>query len=196
MVTGLFSLILSILGSSGFGALLGSATGLVKQWFDQKNKQLELAHERARWDFDLQAKRIDLDIAKAEAEGNRAVAIVEGSAQVESSAYQALAAAYASDKVSDKAWEVMGKSPVGRFFLVGAEFLQRSVRPVLTYALTGTALYLNIWVSQYVSSMWPMLLPDQRLALITQVFSWVFFQASAVVSYWFVNRPTPAALKG
>jgi hypothetical protein len=190
----MLSVILAIFGSSGFGALLGGATGLAKAWLDQRNRAMELAHEKDRWAHELDSKKADLEIARAEAEGKREVAIVEGAAQVESAAYQAMAAAYAADKVSDKAWEVMASSAVGRFALVLVELLQKSVRPLLTYALTGSALYLNFWIIQYTDKMWLTVTAEQRLALVTQIVSWVLFQASAVVGYWFVNRPTPSAL--
>ena len=189
MLSVLLTSLLAILSSSGFGAVLGLASGLLKQVLDTRAKKLDLEHEERRWASQLNSKRVDLEIAQAEASGRREIAIVEGAARVEESAYNALSAAYASDKISDAAWEAAKNSTVGRFLLLAIETLQRSVRPLLTYVLTGSAIYLNIWVVDYADKMWLQMTIDQRYQIVTQIISWVLFQASAVLSYWFVNRP-------
>ena len=187
--------ILGIFGSSGFGALLGGATGLFKQWMDTRNRQMELDHEKNLWAHNLKVKEADLALVHAENQGKKDIAIAEGSATVEAAAYTAMSASFASDKISDKAWEVMAESRWGRAALVVVECMQRSVRPVLTYALTLMALYMNWQVISYLGNHW--LLVDQvsKVTLASQVIGWTLFQASAVLSYWFVNRPTAQALK-
>ena len=106
-----------------------------------------------------------------------------------------MSAAFASDKISDKAWDVMAASRFGRAALVFVECMQRSVRPVLTYALTISALWMNWQVASYMSDHWMLLAIDQKAAFATVIINWTLFQASAVLSYWFVNRPTAPALK-
>lgn len=181
---------MTLLGSSGFGAIIGSATGLAKIFMEQRNKKMDQDHEKDRWKHELEAKAKDIEYAQAEAQGRKDVAIVEGQSMIESAAYGAMAKAYEQDKLSSEAWDVAKSSKFARVVFVVIEAAQKLVRPVLTYALTGTALYMNFWLIKYVNQMWPMLLPDQRFDMVMKVFAWTLFQASTVIGYWFVNRPS------
>lgn len=194
MLTAIFGGLAAIFGSGGFGTLIGGATGLFNKWLDQRNRQMEMTHEQARWAHDLLVKDKDIEYAKAEAAGRRDVAIVEGTATIEAEAYKAMASAYASDRVSDAAWE--GTRGWQRGVLVMLEALNKSVRPIVTYAFLVSVLYMNWRVVHYLGDHWMLFDAVQKTTIAQQVIGWTLLQAGAAFGYWFVMRPTPAALKG
>lgn len=177
--------ILSILGSSAFGSILGGVFAFLNRKADIESKRLELEHETNKWDFDLKVKDKDLEYVKQEALGRKDVAIIEADSIIESSRMTAIAAAQAADKVS--ADEIKEAGSLG-WLLVIASVLTKLVRPIATVCLAGTAIYINMLLVGRLTDGWEAFTPAQRYDAAMQAFAWITGQAGAVLGYWFVSR--------
>jgi hypothetical protein len=65
------------------------------------------------------------------------------------------------------------------------------VRPVLTGALVGVALYVNYVLLQLLKETWPSLTQAEKLKLALLALEWLFFQAGACIGFWFGSRGQP-----
>lgn len=181
MLTG----IISLLGSSAVGTLLGGVFAWLNKKSDLEVKKLELAHEVNKWSHDLAVKDKDLEYAKVEAEGKKTVAIVEGDSAVDAARMAAISASFQADKLSAEELKAAGS---WRWLLVLANATTKFVRPALTIALAGTAIYINLLLIQFFTSNWQLMTNDQRYDSGMQAFAWLTGQAAVVISYWFVSR--------
>jgi hypothetical protein len=179
--------ILSLLGSSAFGSIIGGIFAFLNKKSDLETKRLELEHERNKWAHDLQVKDKDLDYARIEAQGRKEVAIVEGDYAAEVARMGAIGQSFEADKLDAatlkeagklKGWLIMGKSA------------QAWIRPVLTVVLTSAAIYLNWVLIAKLTEQWPALDKAQQFEMGMQAFAWITGQASAALGYWFVSRGT------
>jgi hypothetical protein len=177
--------LLSILGSSAVGSILGSIFAILNRKADIEAKKLDLAHEAARWAHDLVVKDKDIEYARIEAAGRKDVAVIEGDATVEAARMTAIAAAQANDAVKAEELKAAGK---WKGLLVIASTFNKLIRPVATIILVGAALRINFELIDRLNSMWPALSPLQQLDTFTQALVWTTGQASMVLSYWFVAR--------
>lgn len=166
--------LLAILSSSTVGTIVGGVIGWFNRRTDLQSKQLDQAHERARWASELAAKDKDLQIMQAELAGKREVAVVEGQAKVEQSAYAAMAAAFEADSAPST-------GPM--------DSLRKSVRPILTYVLVGSALLVNGVLTWLMLRYWSALDEETRKQLVLGGVAWIMAQASACIGFWFVSRP-------
>lgn len=185
--------ILSILGSSAIGTLLGGLFAFLNRKADIEAKRVDNDHEKNRWAHDAMMRDKDLEYAKEEAKGKLEVAIVESDAAIESSRMSAIAIAQTGDKITSA--EIKAAGWWG-WLLVWAEALNRLIRPVLTAVLAGAAIYINwLLIGKFVD-MWPSMTPAQQHDAGMQAFAWITGQAGAVVGYWFISRgPTNAGKK-
>ena len=173
--------ILSILGSSAVGSLIGGVFAFLNRKADLEAKRLDHLHE-------LELRRSDMELAKLEAEGRMQVAMVEADGQVDAARMQAIAAANAADTLD--AAEIKAAGKVGGLLLVLTDVFRRLIRPALTVALVGAALVLNWLLIERLASTWPSLTPVQQLDAAMQAFAWITGQASMVLGYWFISRGT------
>lgn len=181
----MLSAILAILGSSTVGSLLGGIFAWLNRKADIEAKRLELAHEVDKWAHELQVKDKDLEYARQEIAGKTEVAVIEGDSQVEAARMAAIAASHAADKITAEELAAAGKwAP----FLILAAAVNKAVRPLLTAALAGTAIWMNVVLTQMLMEAWPDFTPNQKLDAGMQAFAWITGQASAVIGYWFVSR--------
>lgn len=152
-----------LLGSTGFGAILGLAGGIVNRILDIKAKKVDHAHELAL----LQAQTEQL---KMEWESRAQVASIEGAAKVEAAGYDAMAASYGADKAT--------------YGIKWVDALRGIVRPVLTLAFLVIAVWINakILASLYAETV-------ELGAIVPQVIDWMLFEASVVIGWWFATRP-------
>ena len=104
----MLSALLTLLGSSAFGSLIGGAFAFLNRKADMESKRLDLAHEQARWTHELAVKDKQLAIAQAEAKGALDVAIAEGDARVEAARMAAIAQAQQADKVTAEELKAAG----------------------------------------------------------------------------------------
>lgn len=181
MIAGL----LSILGSSAVGSLLGGIFALFNRKADMSMKQLELTHETAKWAHELAVKDKDLAYAREEAAGKREVAIIETDGAIESERMKALAISHEADKTSADELKAAGKLA---WVLVIVSALTKAIRPITTIFLAGTAIYINLLLVSKLTGNWETLSPSQQYDAALQAFSWLTGQAAAVIGYWFVAR--------
>jgi len=179
--------LLSLLGSSAIGSLIGGVFAWMNRKTDLKAKELDHQLERDKLAHTLAVRGADLEIAKAEAAGRSDVAMIEGDAQIETARFGALAAAHEADKLG--ADEIKAAGWWG-WALVLVEALRRTIRPVATVALTASALVISITLVLALQE--TKLDTQQTIDLGKMAMNWVFCQAGACLSYWFVSRPTRA----
>lgn len=177
--------ILSILGSSAFGTILGGLFAIFNKKADLETKKLELQHEVAKWTHELSVKDKDLAYAQQEQAAKRDVILIEADSAIEQSRMAAIAGAQAADRLTADEIRAAGKL---KWMLIVADVLNRLVRPVLTGVLAGAAIYVNLLLVANLSQAWESYTQIQRYDAALQAFAWLTGQAAACISYWFVSR--------
>lgn len=170
--------ILSILGSSAFGTILGGIFAILNKRTDIELKKLDYSHE-------LSLRDKDLDIARAEAQGHKDVAIIEGESAVDVARMNGIAVANQADNVS--ADEIKAAGKLGWLYVIAAVF-NKLIRPVSTVLFTTTALYLNWVIIEHMTQNWEQYTEAQQYDIAMQAFAWITGQASAILGYWFFSR--------
>ena len=181
----MLSAILSILGSSSFGSILGGVFAFLNRKADMQAKKLDLEHEARRWGHELAVKDKDIEYAKMEAQGRKDVAIVEGEAAMETARFQAIAAVQAAEAVTAEELKAAGKM---RWLLVLGMAFNRFIRPMATVILASAAIVVNLLLMNKLAESWPGLTTAQQYDAAMQAFAWITGQASAALGYWFVAR--------
>ena len=166
--------ILSILGSSAVGSLIGG-------FFAMASKKQDTVLELKRMDVELAMRDKDIELARVESQGQMFVA----SEATEAARFVAIAATAEADKLDS---ETLKQAGWMRFLFVIAEAYRKLMRPGITTALLAGALWANWMVFSYLGASWETMESQQRLDLLLQAFGWVSGQASAAISYWMVSR--------
>lgn len=179
--------ILSLLGSSAIGSLIGGVFAFLNRKTDIEVKRIELAHEKDKWSHELGVRESDLAIAREEAKAKLDVAIVEGNATVDAARMAAIGQIAMAEQVNADDIKAAGKFG---WLLVLASTFNRLIRPVLTLALAAAALYINWMVIEMLVKNWPAMSQTQQYEAGMQAFAWVTAQASMAFGYWFVSRGT------
>ena len=177
--------LLSLLGSSAVGSIIGGIFAFLNKKSDFEVKKLDLEQERFKWGHELELRDKDIALAQAEAAGRKEVAIIEGDSQVEAARMQAIAVVQESDKVS--ADEIKSAGSLGWMYVIAAVF-NKLIRPISTVILTYAAISLNWVIFGRLTENWAMLTDAQQFEISMQALAWVTGQGSAVISYWFVSR--------
>jgi len=177
--------LLSLLGSSAIGSLIGGVFAFLNRKTDIEVKRIELSHEKDKWAHDLAVRESDLKIAQAEAQGRKDVAIIEGDVTVDASRMAAIAEIAKAEQIT--ADDIKAAGWWG-FLLVWANVLNKLIRPILTVALAAAALWINWLVIDKLTTGWPALSQAQQFETGMQAFAWVTAQASMAFGYWFVSR--------
>ena len=175
----MISAILALLGSSAMGSIIGGIFAFLNRKVDIEAKRIDHNHE-------LELRRFDMDMAKLEAEGRLQVAMVEADGIAEAARMEAIGLAHQADVLDAKTIRAAGKT--GGLLLVLTDVFRRLIRPVITVALVGAALWLNWVLVQRLGDGWASLTTEQQYDAAMQAFAWVTGQASAVLGYWFVSR--------
>jgi hypothetical protein len=170
----MISAILSILGSSAVGTIIGGIFAFLNKKQDAQMELYKLQHE-------LNLRDKDLELMRLEQEGRLAVAI-EGT---EGERFEAIGRSHEADKLDGEVVKAAGSW--GKW-LVASDVIRRLVRPVATVVLLGGALYVNFLLLGNVADGWHLLTSDQKGELLAQCLGWIFGQSSAVIAYWFVSR--------
>jgi hypothetical protein len=179
----------AILGSGPIGALVGGVLGYFNRKIDLQAKQIDAQLERDRWAHQAAMRQVDLEQTKAESDGMRAVKQIEADGMVEAARMQAIAQAQAADRPSADVFAQAGGW--GRGVLVFVTALQSVIRPLLTVALIGAALWLNLELLMLLRGQtWVKLAPTEQRDLALEALRWTMAQASMAASYWFVSRGT------
>ena len=166
--------ILSILGSSTVGSLLGGIFAFLNRKTDLEVRRMELNHEASKWLHDATMRDKDLEYAQVEAQGKKDVAIVEADGAAEVARFQAIATAQAADRITA---------------------FNKLIRPVTTVVLLTASCYLNWLLIGKLVEVWPTLPKEQQYDAAMQAFAWTTGQASAVLGYWFVARGSSSSNK-
>lgn len=171
--------------------LLGSALGGLFAWLkgnqDLKVKSVDYDFEIKKQSHELALRDKDIELANAEAQSRKDVAVIEGDTTIEAARYGAIAQVEQADQVTADEIKAAGW---WSWLLVMVSAMRKSVLPVLTYSLVGSALLLNFKVLKYFLGDWDGLEADQQYEAGMQAFGWVTTQASGIITYWFMNRKT------
>lgn len=171
--------LLSLLGSSAVGSIIGGVFAFLNRKVDIDAKRLDHSHE-------LELRRSDMELARLEAEGRLQVAMVEADGLAEAARMQAIGQAHMADALS--AGQIKAAGRVGGFLLVFTDVFRRLIRPAITVALVGAALWLNWLLIERLGAGWEQLPTTMQFEAAMQAFAWITGQASAVLGYWFVSR--------
>lgn len=165
----MFSTLLGLFSSSGFGGIIGVAGGLVNRWLDLKSKTLDYTHELALRDKDR-------EMLVTEWEQRSKVAVIEADKEIEVAGYGALGKSYDADKAT--------------YGIGWIDAIRGLIRPVLTLILTIAALGINFVLLDRLVAVWDQVDNAQRLVYVTTSLEWVLFQASIAIGWWFAHRPS------
>lgn len=177
--------ILALLGSGAVGSIIGGVFAFLNRKEAAKAKVIENEHEQKRWEHNLKEREADLKIVQAEAGGRFQVAQAEAEGVAEAARFTALTEAHKGDAVGSDEIKAAGK--LGWLFVLVSAFA-KIIRPAMTVALVGAALYVNWLLIEKLGFVWGDLTTDQQISTGMQAFSWVTAQGSVVISYWFVSR--------
>ncbi len=183
----MISAILTLLGSSTVGSLLGGIFAFLNRKLDMAQKVQDQIHETKKWEHDLKVKDKDLEYAQVEAASKKDVAIIEGETVIESSRMHAIAASQKEDSVTAEELAAAGK---WKWLLVTASAYRKSMRSILTTVVGGAAIAVNLALAWQFQEAWPSLDKGQQNELIMQALAWISAQASMMFGYWFVSRGT------
>lgn len=181
----LLSGIMTLLGSSAFGTIIGGVFAFLNRKTDLEAKKLDLAHEAARWGHEATLRDKDIALAQAEAQAKKDVAIIEADGAFDVARMSAIGQAQANDKITSD--EIKAAGNLG-WLMVLADVFNRLIRPVATVIVAGAAVYLNWLLVGALVERWPDLTQAQRLEMAMYALSWICGQGSAVLGYWFVSR--------
>lgn len=182
---GILSALLSLLGSSAVGSVIGGVFAFLNRKTDIEAKRMELEHDFKRWQHEAMLRDKDLALAQAEAQGRREVAVIEADGASEVSRLAAIARAHEADRVD--AADVAAAGKLG-WMLVLVTVFNKLIRPVATILIAGAACYLNWLLVDALVQQWPTLPNKDRLELAAQALAWIGGQGGAVLGYWFVSR--------
>lgn len=171
----MLEVILGILGSGGFGSVLGLAGGYLNRRLDLQVKQLELTDKQAGRKFNLEYAQAEyaqrLQIADKELTGKQ----VDADAGVEVAGYGAMENSYSFAAPTAKdGW-------VDKF--------SKLVRPLLTLAFFGFSCVIFWEISKLVAQLPEPMPMDDAVKLWFLIIEWVLFQAGVCIGWWFAMRP-------
>lgn len=181
----MISAILSLLGSSAVGSLLGGFFAWLNRKNDIEVKKMELGQEEKRWGHELAVGEQNLRHMAAELAARKDIAVVEGDSAVEAARMRTIAEVQNADRVTAEEIKAAGK---WAFLLTFALGFNKMIRPIATILLTIAALWINVVLIRKLTAEWEMLSATQQYDLGMQAFAWITGQAAAVLSYWFVSR--------
>lgn len=166
----MLSFVLGMLGSTGFGSLLGCLGGIANRFMDLKLKTLDI--EKAKLDnaFELEKMKAETDQLKMEWEAKAQVASIEAQGQVDVEGYKAMAASYDNDKAT--------------YGIAWLDAIRGLVRPIVTMIFVGVSLFFAYLVYQ---ANLKVTFPLETLA---KVIDWLLLEAGVVIGWWFASRPS------
>lgn len=189
MFTGLLAGLMSLLGSSAVGTLIGGLFAHFGKKQELEFKKVDLEHETKKWAHDLQVKDKDLEYARVEAAGAERVAFIEGESVIEAARLKTIAEVGKEDAITPEEIAAAGK---WRGLLVFASAYRKSMRAVLTTVVGGAAIYVNLYLAWQFKEAWPDLNEAKQVELIIMAVSWLSAQSSMMFGYWFVSRGSAA----
>ncbi len=163
----MLTFILGLLGSSGFGSVVGLVGGLLNRAVDLKAKAMDQTHE-------LALKEQDLKYMDREWEHRGKVAAIEAEGRVEAAGYEAMAKSYSfAAPTSKDGW---------------VDLATKLVRPILTLSFFVFTIYVFYQINSKVSGL-SSLNEKEVLEMWKFCIQWIFFQAGVSIGWWFAMRP-------
>ena len=186
---------LEILGMV-FGSILsGGATGILgviaQRFADYKNKQLDMALEKQRFENQVQLRRVDAEIMEQEWAARTKVAEVEATGKEAVADAQAFAASYQLEPKRYSSESAL--TPNQQWVMVILDAFRGAIRPALTAYLCVlvTAIYLLTRDAIKAEA----LTPEQALDLIKLLIGSILYLWTAVTLWWFGTRNKSAPPK-
>jgi hypothetical protein len=172
--------IMSLMGTGGFGAIIGGACGIVTKWQDSRQRKIDNDHKAAMRALDLQelalehqqqVLMVDKNIDLAEAEGNVAIDLKEAEGFVASLTDGG------SKMDAAKSW----------------------VRPLLTVISVGYAFWIHFVIGRLVGGVTSLPVAE-LMTLYSYTTHQIIFLAVMAFSWWFAARgvslrSTPRAVR-
>ena len=164
----MLELILGVLGSGGFGSIVGLVGGFLNRKIDIENKKLDLADKKDERQFNLDylEKESQLKIQVTEVEANKEIEVAGYGAMEKSFSF---AVPTAKDGVIDK--------------------ISKLVRPILTTFFFVFSVYIFYQINEAVKAAGLTLEPVQLFKAWIMVIEWALFQAGVCIGWWFAMRP-------
>lgn len=178
---GILEGIIGLLSSNAIGSVVGWVGGWLNKKEDRNLQVLLLEDKQKDRQFELDKRRIDIEVMEKELAGKEKVAVIQKEGEETKAALSALSESYKHDA------SLKGSPKIESF--------RASIRPIITIwaAFVGTiqaAAVIGIAFFLYKVSF----SPDQMFELVKYTILWVFFQAGLCIGWWFANRPsTPPA---
>lgn len=178
----MLSIILGVLGSGGFGSIIGLFGGAVNRFIDLKAKALDLqdkvnerVQELLRMDKEREYMSAEyaMRLQVADKETEKAGVVADGAVEV--AGYAAMGESYKfAATTSEDGW---------------VDSFSKLVRPLITLAFLLFSLYIFYNVSLLVAE--TKAVPDATAALklYLMTIEWVLFQAGVCIGWWFAMRP-------
>ena len=192
-------MLVSILGSLFAGSATGLLGVLFQRFFDFLHEREVLKQKQADQLFELEKRKIDIQITTAEWNGRVKVAATEADAAKD----VAESGAFAASQFKEPDRYAQGEAPKnwlgtsGWFLLVLLDVLRGSVRPGLTLYLAWitTAIYNEAKI--VVDAHGLMLTPEQALELLNNIVATILYLFTTCVLWYFGtrNRQKPPVLK-
>lgn len=170
--------LLALMGTSGFGALLGWVGGMVNRVFDLKMKDKEMALLQLQQAHDLAKLDKEREYMLAEAEQKLQVVQEEGAQQLVRYGYEAQTKSYDNDKAAYGGGMVDTIRGVIRPFAT-------AIYGLASLVMVAVVLYYAFFVFNISFT------AEQMFKMATASIQWIFFMAEMVVGWWFGSRPTP-----
>lgn len=166
----MITFLVSLLSTSGFGAIIGWIGGLTNRWMDYKTKTLDIQMQQNQFAHEQSMRDKDLEALQVEVNGKMEIASLEAATKSEEAGFDALKASYAHDSS-------FGSGRIDGF--------RKLVRPIITAAFMALILYINYCVWYKLDSVSTLTRED-----IMEIIRWTLFEASVVIGWWFAQRPS------
>ncbi len=170
----IFTLLIKLLGTAGFGTLFGGIMGIFNKKTDIKYKQLEYQDRERQREHELKQRALDAELMKQEWEGRFKVAEVEGESTKEAAAFSAMAESYKFAVPAKNSWMETFSSFI-RPFISLAYFVVSSIG---AYWIIYHAFH--IAKIEFTTTEW--------YNLVNFVIEWVAFMSGTTIGWWFAMR--------
>ena len=181
-------MLFSLLGTVFSSILSGGATGIfgviAQRFADYQNKKLDLAKAAQDQAFELEKRKIDIQISAQEWAGRTKVAEVEGATASDVAASNAFAASLLKEP---ERYSDAGKTTPGQnWVLVLLDVLRGSVRPLLTVYLCILTTLVYYEAKKLVNSQH--MTEAQALELMQTIVGSILYLTTTCVLWWFGTR--------
>lgn len=178
----MLSIILGVLGSGGFGSIVGLVGGYMNRRLDMQAKALEIqdkvnerAHDLLRMDKEREYMSAEfaarVQVAAKENEGKQ----ITADAAIEVAGYSAMGDSYSfAATTSADGW---------------VDKASKAVRPLVTLLFLVFTAVIFWQVQKLINALETPLTPEQAVNLYTMIIEWTVFQAAVCTGWWFAMRP-------